>query len=438
MRFRRSASPRSLSVCLIALVVCAGLVLAACSQPSRAGQARLPKLPAPRTGYDVTAYRGLGTWIDIFDKGWSTPAKTVRRMKARGVRTLYIETTNYSHKGGGTFVYPDATAAFIDAAHKYGVRIVGWYLPGLKNVKMDAQRSIAAIRYRTPAGNGFDSFAMDIEAAEVKSLAKRNARLLRLSAQVRAAVGQSYPMGAIIPSPYGIEHAGGYWPNFPYAQLRSFYDVYLPMAYFTWRVKGQDRAHWYIQQCVGILRAKSGSPTFPIHMIGGIADDATVAETKGFVQAVRESGLLGASYYTFPRTSASEWTVLDRVPVNPVESPALPVPIKSSSALALGNISGGDTTHPKEVVYSAGPRKGSGVLSYDAFDAQQGEIAIYVDWRYLGTISPGPTGGWTGMRHRTIPASFLHDSSPNVIQFVAQGTYPSWSAWGVRSVALAH
>jgi hypothetical protein len=47
-----------------------------------------------------------------------------------------------------------------------------------------------------------------------------------------------------------------------------------------------------------------------IHVIGGIGGRATRAETAGSVQAVRRHRVLGASYYTFPLTSARDWSRL--------------------------------------------------------------------------------------------------------------------------------
>ena len=36
----------------------------------------------------------------------------------------------------------------------------------------------------------------------------------------------------------------------------------------------------------------------PIHLIGGVADSSTAAQTRGFVRAARECGVIGASLYT--------------------------------------------------------------------------------------------------------------------------------------------
>jgi hypothetical protein len=260
---------------------------------------------------DIDPYRGLGTWIDIYDSSWKHPGAAVRAMRHRGVRTLYLETSNFSRPSA--FVYPDRVAAFLDAAHRWGVSVVAWYLPGLVHLRRDYRRSIAAIRYTTPRGNGFSSFAMDIEASNVRKPRFRTARLLRLSRWLRHASGPSYPLGAIIPSPRRLQTDPTYWPVFPYARLEHVYDVFLPMTYFTFRVHGREGATWYTAGNVRIVRRQTGDRNVPVHVIGGIGGDATQGETAGFVHAVRERHALGGSYYTFPLTRPKDWTALSRI-----------------------------------------------------------------------------------------------------------------------------
>src|SRR5206468_2176981 len=126
----------------------------------------------------------------------------------------------------------------VDAAHAAGLRVVAWYLPTLLYPARDLRRVLAALHFTTPAGGRFDSFALDIEASDVRTVSLRNARLAVLAAALRAAAGPAYPLGAIVPSAVGMELHPKYWPDFPYAQLRQSFDVFLPMAYFTYRVKG--------------------------------------------------------------------------------------------------------------------------------------------------------------------------------------------------------
>jgi len=256
----------------------------------------------------LEVYRGLGTWIDIYDVAWRHPGTAIRRMQARGVETLYLETSNFSR--GRMMVFPDGVRRFLDAAHRNTISVVAWYFPGLRDLALDVHRSLGAIRYRTPLGNGFDSFALDIESDAVGRPVRRTRRLLSLSERLRAAVGPGYALGAIIPSPRRLQDDVLYWPHFPYQRLTDVYDVFLPMTYFTFRVTGRSGARWYTAGNIDIIRRQTGNRSVPIHVIGG---DATEAETAGIAEAVRSRGAIGGSYYTFPITRPADWSKLERL-----------------------------------------------------------------------------------------------------------------------------
>ncbi len=266
--------------------------------------------PAPNIGM----YSGLGSWIDIYDSSaWHHPKATVKSMRAHGVRTLYLQTSNFSRTR--PIMFRQATQRFINYAHRFGLRVVAWYLPGLERPEMEYERVMAAINLRTKSGQAFDSFALDIESPAVQPPAERTRRLLALSARIRATVGQNYRLGAIIPSPRGMQKHPGYWPDFPYEQLAGSYDVFLPMTYFTWRVSGLAGARRYSTMNINITRRETGNPDVPVHIIGGISNEATTPETKGFVQAVRREPVWGASYYGFVGTTKGQWKQLKHVPL---------------------------------------------------------------------------------------------------------------------------
>jgi hypothetical protein len=212
-------------------------------------------------------------------------------------------------------MFRDQTQRFINLAHRSGLTVVAWYLPGLKTPDVDYQRAMAAINLRTKSGETFDSFGLDIESPLVQPPSERTSRLLALSARLRATVGQNYRLGAIIPSPRGMQKHPGYWPDFPYQQLAATYDVFLPMTYFTWRVSDLAGARRYSTMNINITRRETGNPQVPIHIIGGISNQATTPETRGFVEAVRASHVWGASYYGFAGTTQGQWRELRRVPV---------------------------------------------------------------------------------------------------------------------------
>jgi hypothetical protein len=288
------------------LLLCALGVSAAALSASR------PASPAP--GSDLSPYGGLGTWVDIYDQPvWKNPAPALRAMKARGARTLYLETSNYRQTTD--VVRPTGTGRILEAAHSLGLKVVAWYLPGFLRPAVDLRRSLAALRFRSGAGQRFDSFALDIEASIVRSVPLRSARLLSLSTALRRTAGLSYPLGAIIPAPRGMQLLPKYWPQFPYRRLAQLYDVFLPMAYFTYQTR--EATYGYTLRNVGIIRREVGDSAVPIHVIGGVADSASAAQVRGFVRAARACGVLGASLYDFLTTKRGHWAELA-----PVKKPA--------------------------------------------------------------------------------------------------------------------
>jgi hypothetical protein len=270
--------------------------------------------PSPKpAGPDLSAYGGLGTWVDIYDNAdvfgphaFGNPAAWAAKMRRVGVRTVFLEAGSYRHP---PVAFPHATARFIRAAHAAGLQVVAWYLPLFRNVAHDFAETMRVLRFRTSDGQGYDGFAMDIEAAIVPPR-ERIANFLRLSAMVRAAVGPDAALGAIIPSPRGLIRVPTYWPGFPYSQLERYFDVILPMSYFTFREHGAAAVGRYVRDNVEIIRRETGDPNVPIHVIGGIADDMAPDETLAFVRAARSEHVFGASLYEFPRTSAFEWQAL--------------------------------------------------------------------------------------------------------------------------------
>ena len=172
-------------------------------------------------------------------------------MAKRGVATLYFETSNYQMRQD--IVNRARVARFVEAAHANGMQIVAWYLPSFRDLARDKRRSLAAINFKTPGGEQFDSFALDIESSLVKPAATRSARLVTLSRRLRAAE-PDLPLGAIVPAPRGMQRLPWYWPGFPFVQLAKTYDVFLPMGYFTYRSKLPSFTGVYTQLNITLLR----------------------------------------------------------------------------------------------------------------------------------------------------------------------------------------
>ncbi len=244
-------------------------------------------------------------------------------MGARGVRTLFLQTGN--SRQPTDLVRPKLLGRLVDAAHAAGMHVVGWYLPTLVYPSRDLRRAVAGLRLATSTGGHLDSFALDVEASDVRTVTLRNRRLLALAGSLRAAAGDDYPLGAIVPSAVGMELHPTYWPGFPYVELRQVFDVFLPMAYSTYRVTGRTPTSRYVMRSIALLRAAAGADV-ALHVVGGIAGRTGPGEAAGFIDAVARCGPVGYSLYDFATTSSATWKALASPPPAPASPGACSAP----------------------------------------------------------------------------------------------------------------
>jgi hypothetical protein len=266
----------------------------------------LPVVPA---GPSIDAYKGLASWVDIYDeRAWNDPASAVKDMAGHGVKTLFIETANSN--SGPALNQPGALQTFIHEAHARHMRIVAWYLPDMQSVSTDYDRIAQAIRFTTADGQKFDSFALDIESDSLQPISARNAALGELSGKIRGLVGPTYPLGAIIPSPVALSTKPAYWGGFPYTMLAQTYNVFVPMSYYTYHGNGLVAAYSDTSSNVKVIRAQNGCSKIPIHLIGGIAENSSPEEVRAFMGAARDTGCIGAGLYGWAGTSPGGWQEL--------------------------------------------------------------------------------------------------------------------------------
>lgn len=269
----------------------------------------LATAPAAGAAAAPEPFAGSGTWVSIFagDAVWDHPARHVRLMHREGVDTLYLQTASSTNPVGADVYRPGQVARFLHAAHARGMSVVAWYLPPLRRVAREHERAMAAIRFRTWRGQRFDAFALDIEpSATTPSGTLRDRNLWRLSRRLRGSVGDGYRLGAIIPSARGMAASPRFWPDFPYPTVGRFYDVVLPMSYHTYRVTGPSATYAYTLDNVAALRAALG-PDVPIHVIGGVAGPSNRRETRAFVQACGDAGVVGASLWHYGGYGPEDW-----------------------------------------------------------------------------------------------------------------------------------
>lgn len=261
--------------------------------------------PAPR--FTMAPYTGFGVWVDAFD--WSSAftsnpisAADVDVMAAEGAQTLFIQTNRYNHPADT--LEPERLQPIIDRAHHHGLRVVGWYLPTLTDPATDLRRLLAI------ADLNVDGIAVDIEARDVVDVAERNRRLIELSRNLHEHLPNE-TIGAIVLEPVVMEDVNpNYWPGYPWKELAPYYDVWMPMAYWTNRTGDWRSAYDYIATNISRVRSHLGQPEAAVHPVGGIGDKTTVADLDGMVRATAEGQTIGGSIYDYRTTLPEHWATL--------------------------------------------------------------------------------------------------------------------------------
>jgi hypothetical protein len=255
------------------------------------------------SGRSLAPFGGTGTWVSIYDTAaLRHPEAVVRRLEAHGIHTIFLETSNDRQRTG--VAHPVATARFLHAAHRAGIAVVGWYLPSFVSPAADVRRALQGARFRSPEGDGFDAFALDIESTKVRSLPARSARAIAVARAVRAALPARLALGAITIDPVGAR----FWDGYPFRRLARSVDIFLPMEYFTARTRGARRVAAYTRADIRLVRRRAGDPRFPVHPIGGEARHASLAELRAFLVASR--GELGVSLWEYGETSPHQLATL--------------------------------------------------------------------------------------------------------------------------------
>jgi hypothetical protein len=267
---------------------------------------------------DLAAYRGLGTWVDVYDyvpefqEPGQEPAVTARSfddMARLGVKTVYLQAAQDDPRSPRDTIDPTLLGRMLRAAHAADLRVVGWYLPRFGDVDADFRRIRALFDFESN-GQRFDGHALDVEWNRgVPEFPARNSALVDLSRRVRKLAGDR-PVGAIVLEPVFLEIVStDYWPKFPWRRLKSLYDVWLPMSYWTNRTADsvyQDGFR-YTDENIRRLRNNLNDKNVPVHAIGGIAESAQAKDYDGFVRAAEADKAIGWSIYDYNTTSSSAW-----------------------------------------------------------------------------------------------------------------------------------
>jgi hypothetical protein len=280
-----------------------------------------PTPPAPTGRSDLSAFSAVGTWVDVYDwtstytKGHPvvTPS-TVDSMAKLGIKTLYIQVA----KGGSknpALIEASTLGQFLTRAHAKHMRVVAWYLPLFGDLADDYRHLKAAVDFRA-SKQAFDSVGVDIEwRNSVKDTDERNKRLVSLSRQLRS-YAPKLPLDAIVMPPVVTDEINkNFWPRFPWASLKSLYDVWQPMSYWSNRASGSKwrNAYTYTKANVDYLRRDLGNSKAAVHPIGGIGNKCSDTDWKNFGKALKDTASLGGSSYDYVTTKGTAYGYMNTV-----------------------------------------------------------------------------------------------------------------------------
>jgi hypothetical protein len=265
--------------------------------------------PRPDGAWTLRPYTGLGAWVDAYDwsraLGGPNPAvgpNGVEAMAAAGAQTLFLQTAH--SRVDEDVLEPTRLQELIDGAHEAGLHVVAWYLPGFTDPAEDLRRLEAS------AALDVDGLAVDLEAVSEEDVALRTTRMVELGTALREHVGEEKVLGAITLSTIHLQVVNpAYWPGYPYGELADVYDVVLPMAYWTQRKPDLRHGDLYSAQEIQRLRTAVGAD-IPVHLIGGLAEDASVADVQAMVATITEAGAIGGGLYDWATSTPQQWAAL--------------------------------------------------------------------------------------------------------------------------------
>jgi hypothetical protein len=280
----------------------------------------VPATAAHAASADVDPYRGLGAWVDSFDyaprlqsNGNAPPvtAASIDDMARLGVRTLYVQVANPDGALPDQLTDEVQLREILTHARTSGLKVVAWYLPGLADVTLDTRMIKTIVGFRSGTAR-FDTVALDLEYTQGEpDVSARNANAVEVARSTRKLLGAKRSIGAIVyPAVQTDVLNPVLWPNFPYKKLADSVDVWMPMAYYTFRSEPYRDPFRYTDESVTRLRKHLDDDNALVHPIGGIADQTSPEDYLAFLRAVKSTHAIGYSVYDFNTTSSSAWTFL--------------------------------------------------------------------------------------------------------------------------------
>jgi hypothetical protein len=242
---------------------------------------------------------GPGVWMNIWNYPDSTHVEPFcAELAAHGVRNCFVQT---SRSNTDAIAHPAELNLLTQTCHRHGIRVIAWSFTQLNNPQADAERLLAAARFRTSTGQSLDGIASDMES----NLTPAN--INSLGQALRSALGPSYPLIAIVYSP--LNHSPDAATT-PWKLLTKHFDIIAPMTYWSGKKQTLD-VYTYTCSTIKQIRQAIGKSDVEIQPIGD-AMYSKPDEVVLFMKACRENEATGISIYPNQKLTSSQLACLDK------------------------------------------------------------------------------------------------------------------------------
>ena len=261
-----------------------------------------PAPPAPGGRNPTTAIDGKGMWIwEVSATDHGDVNAIVSDAAAAGLHQLWVRVAD--SKNG--FYNGPVLDQLVPAAHRRGISVIGWGFPYLFDPVADAGWTESAVAWRAPDGEHLDGWAADIETSS-EGVALSPQRVAVYLGEVRRADPGELLVATVFPP------TDAQMTRYPYATMAPYVDAYAPMLYW-----GCTQPVLDVDQALARLR-----PLGPaVHVIGQAYDMGPYGGRRGapgageidaFMQAARQGGAVGASFWSWQAIDAVDWTAVSR------------------------------------------------------------------------------------------------------------------------------
>jgi hypothetical protein len=242
---------------------------------------------------------GPGVWMNIWNYPDGAHAEQFcTNLAAHGVRNCFVQT---SRSNTDAIAHPIELSLLTQACHHHGIKVIAWSFTQLSNPSADAERLLAAARFKTSNGESIDAIASDMES----NLTVGN--IDSLGQSLRSALGPSYPLIAIVYSPLNQAAEASHTP---WKLLTKYFDIIAPMTYWSGKHQTLD-AYTYTCSTIKQIRQAVGKSDVEIQPIGDAMYSNTY-ELSQFMKACRENEATGISVYPNQKLTAAQLTSLDK------------------------------------------------------------------------------------------------------------------------------